>query len=208
TETDVRTALALFITSATRGATPPELALGFQGVRPLPTGLPELLDGLLSDLRHVSSGTLGNLVQIAADAWRRLRIGAGTAPWTRAAAHLTSLARPIVSQAADDESIRLLQAIVERSRMEALVDLDWSQAGSVSLMNFHQTKGREADAVILVYRPGDYLANRATREPFEEASRLLYVAMTRARERVVVVLPPEPHALVAPFEDLVMINAK
>ena len=69
-------------------------------------------------------------------------------------------------------------------------------------MNFHQTKGREADAVILVYRDGDYLADRNDSEPFEESSRVLLVALSRAKKEVVVILPVEPHQLVAPFTEL------
>ena len=68
-------------------------------------------------------------------------------------------------------------------------------------MNFHQTKGREADQVILLYRAGDYLADRRATEPFAESSRVLYVVLTRARERVVVLLPRNPHQLIAPFAD-------
>lgn len=202
TESDLHTGLALFITSATRGQKVPPLALAFRGLRALPAGLTDLIDRLKLDLVDAGRGPLGELVQVAADAWRRLRISPGTAPWTRAAAHFVALARPLATQPASEASVQQLQLVVERSRVESMLDLDWAQAGLVSLMNFHQTKGREADVVLLVYQPNDYLAHRAAREPYTDASRLLYVAMTRARERVVVVLSPQPHVLVAPFADL------
>lgn len=64
-------------------------------------------------------------------------------------------------------------------------------------MNFSQTSGREADAVILSYTSSDYYGNVS--EPYDVASRLLYVSMTRARDTVVVLLPTEPHPLLAPF---------
>ncbi len=64
-------------------------------------------------------------------------------------------------------------------------------------MNFSQTKGREADATLLVFADDDFFGYEA--EPFPDASRLLYVAMTRARTRVVL-LPPWPHPLVAPLQ--------
>jgi DNA helicase-2/ATP-dependent DNA helicase PcrA len=64
-------------------------------------------------------------------------------------------------------------------------------------MNLHQTKGREADAVIIAFRDTDYHGTEA--EPFPAASRLLYVALTRARQQVTLLLPRQPHALVAPF---------
>ena len=47
--------------------------------------------------------------------------------------------------------MRQLCEIVERSRVEALIDLDYSERGTVKLMNYHQTKGREADTVIHVF---------------------------------------------------------
>jgi DNA helicase-2/ATP-dependent DNA helicase PcrA len=66
-------------------------------------------------------------------------------------------------------------------------------------MNFHQTKGREADVVILVYRSGDYLADWKEAEPYERASRVLYVSLTRARHRAIILLPDDPHPLVCPL---------
>jgi hypothetical protein len=85
---------------------------------------------------------------------------------------------------------------VQAIRGASFVELDSGDLGAVQLMNFSQTKGREADATVLVFDDDDYFGRE--REPFHEASRLLYVAMTRARKQVVVLLPPQPHALVAP----------
>ena len=67
-------------------------------------------------------------------------------------------------------------------------------------MNYHQTKGREADTVVHVFRPNDYFGREV--EPFAKTSRLLNVAVSRARQRVVVELPPTPHPLVEPFNFL------
>ena len=64
-------------------------------------------------------------------------------------------------------------------------------------MTYHQTKSREADTAIHVYRHGDFFGREG--EPFEEASRLLNVAITRARKRLVLILPHDPHPLVKPF---------
>jgi len=80
-----------------------------------------------------------------------------------------------------------------------LLEHELAGRSSIQLMNFHQTKGREADAVILVYQVGDYLANARDREPYSEPSKVLYGALTRARERILVALPSNPHPLVAPF---------
>lgn len=68
-------------------------------------------------------------------------------------------------------------------------------------MNYHQTKGREADIVIHVFHDDDYFGNEA--ESFEELSRLLNVALSRAKERVIILLLPKPHPLVKPFGALI-----
>jgi DNA helicase-2/ATP-dependent DNA helicase PcrA len=89
--------------------------------------------------------------------------------------------------------------MVERRLPRALVDFDGAGSSPVQLMNFHQTKGREADAVILVYQNTDWFGKE--RAPFPKTSRVLFVALTRARERVVIVLPT-PHPLVAPLANV------
>jgi len=71
---------------------------------------------------------------------------------------------------------------------------------TTQVMNFHQTKGREAEVVILVYRDADWFGRET--EPFTRNSRLLYVSLTRARMRDVIILPANPHRLVAPFSRL------
>ena len=82
-------------------------------------------------------------------------------------------------------------------RDASFVELDAGDGGAIQLMNFSQTKGREADATILSYSSNDYYGRGG--EPYDEPSRILYVSMTRARRKVVVMLPPVPHAVVAPF---------
>lgn len=52
---------------------------------------------------------------------------------------------------------------------------------------------------MLVYRDGGFVTSWRDGEPFAEASRVLYVALTRARIRVTVLLSPAPHPLIAPF---------
>ena len=71
-----------------------------------------------------------------------------------------------------------------------------------------KTKGREADGVVLVFRPNDYYVHwKEDREPYEKRSRLLFVAISRARQKVAVILPPQPHQLVAPFRNLAAVVA-
>jgi hypothetical protein len=55
----------------------------------------------------------------------------------------------------------------------------------VQLINLHQTKGPEADAIVILY--GDDDSHGYDDEPFVEGSRLLYVILTRARTEVTVI---------------------
>ena len=51
-------------------------------------------------------------------------------------------------------------------------------------MGLYQSKGREADATIVVLRGNDYFGQEA--EPMPNGSKLLYVVLTRARRKTVV----------------------
>ena len=74
---------------------------------------------------------------------------------------------------------------------------------SVQLMNFHQAKGREVDGVILAYGQDEFHARRNEIEPYVRQARVQYVAISRARRRVSVLLPPRPHPVIAPFAQIV-----
>jgi DNA helicase-2/ATP-dependent DNA helicase PcrA len=67
-------------------------------------------------------------------------------------------------------------------------------------MNLHQTKGREADAVVILCGDDDFHGYEI--EPFVDGSRLLYVILTRARKEVTLIFGYKPHALVAPIAAL------
>jgi DNA helicase-2/ATP-dependent DNA helicase PcrA len=72
----------------------------------------------------------------------------------------------------------------------------------VQLMNLYQTKGREADATIVVLREGDFMGTEG--EPFPTTSRLLYVVFSRARHRIIVLLVGDYlHPAVEPLTQLV-----
>jgi DNA helicase-2/ATP-dependent DNA helicase PcrA len=188
---------ATFLTASTRGAGPPELAVNLVRGLPIDPGLARLFDQVYADLASAGQRTMEDVVTLATAAWPRLRVRRGMRPWGRAAPVFLGMARPFLREGATTDAAARLEAAVERRRPRTLLDFDTVYPGPVQLMNFHQTKGREADAVLLVYRDGDWWGRE--REPFGRSSRVLLVSITRARERVVVILPPRPHALVAPF---------
>lgn len=133
------------------------------------------------------------------DAWERLGFASGRRAWTRAGRNLVALVARVRSGGPEQVSRRVALAAAAL-RNESFVELDSGDSGAVQLMNFHQTKGRQADVVILSHSSDDWYGYDG--EPYEEPSRLLYVTLTRARHRVIVLLPPTPHSLVAPFADL------
>jgi DNA helicase-2/ATP-dependent DNA helicase PcrA len=196
---DLRVRLAVFLTACTRGKSAPLLAHSLASGLGLPGPIEERLLQIERALKEAAQGTIGDLVTVACQVWRALSITGGARPWQRATLDFVALARSVSSTTASPASVGVLAAAVDRRRPAALVDFDATHGPPVQLMNFHQTKGREADVVILVYRDGDYLANWQDGEPYEEPSRVLFVSLTRARQRVIVVLPPRPHPLVAPF---------
>ena len=197
---EVRESFGLFLTATTRRRQAPPLALALIGKSDLPGLIEDAVLNLQYALTAAADGTLEDVATIAVQSWEKLGISAAYRPWRRAAAHFRRLVWPLRTSEVSEESVRQLSEIVEGSRVSALIDLDYSERGTVKLMNYHQTKGREADTVVHVFGPDDYFGSEV--EPFEKTSRLLNVAISRARHRVIVILPPTPHPLVEPFTTL------
>lgn len=97
-------------------------------------------------------------------------------------------------------TVQELAREVEELRASTLVGALAPRAKPVQVMNLHQTKGREADATVLLLQPDEFHGREV--EPYPTGSRLLYVCLTRARERAHIVLPDDTrvlHGLWAPF---------
>ena len=197
---DIRESLALFLTASVRGRDAPPMAFAIIGSGSLPLRVDNAISELEWALAGATDGTMGELGQIAMRSWYGLGLTSGFRPWQRAAQHFARLLTPFRDEQVSVAAIHHLHAAVERSQTEALIDLDYSEHSKVKLMTYHQTKSREADTAIHVYREEDFFGREG--EPFEEASRLLNVAITRARKRLVLVLPHDPHPLVEPFNSL------
>ncbi len=198
---ELRLALGIFLTSVVRGRDAPPLAIALAGRDGLPQGLENSLVGLENALGDLFGHTMEDLVTLATESWFRIAINAGRRVWRRAAVHFLRLARALFSEPVTTASVELLVSELDAAYREALIDANFSERASVKLMGFHQTKGRESDTVIHVFQNGDYFGRE--REPFEELSRLMNVAFSRARKNVVVILPPSPHAVIQPLVDLV-----
>jgi DNA helicase-2/ATP-dependent DNA helicase PcrA len=198
---ELRLRLAVFLTASVRGNTVPDLAIALNAGAPLPAHLRGRLDAAMRRLREAAEDRLELLISAAAELWPTLNITSGNRPWNQAARTFGAIAHLLVgrSRNLDDFFAELARRITEQ-RVESIFDLDAGVGQSIQLMNFHQTKGREADVVILVYRDEDWFGHE--QEPFSTNSRLMYVSLTRARRKNVVILPASPHPLVAPFVGL------
>jgi len=142
--------------------------------------------------------TSDNLISAVCAFWPSLKIGVGQAEWQRAAGTFRALIRPLLRSPTEWRSIAepILQR-AEAASAEALVTTDEFETAPIRLMNFHQTKGREADATILVFTNKDFFGPEDA--PYPDTSRLMYVAFTRARHNVIVLMPAQPHPVPAPL---------
>ncbi len=191
---EVPAALAIALTATVRSPQAPPLANALLAGASVSPAFDERLLTLRDALAQAGSLEVG--AEVSAGAWEAIGFDSGRRSWTRAQARFL----PLAMQAGSDEHDPLTQLgrAVLQSRDASFVELDAGDSGSIQLMNFSQTKGREADAVILSYTSSDWYGRHAA-EPFDEASRILYVSLTRAKGCAVVLLPSSPHPLVAPF---------
>lgn len=195
---DVVDELAVCLTATVRSTKPPQLAIALRTGRNVPRILGERLEALQADLSDAGSD-VDRLTPVVMDAWERLGFTSGRRAWARAGRNLVALVARVRSGGLDQVVQRVALAVAAL-RSESFVELDSGDSGAIQLMNFHQTKGREADVVILSHSSDDWYGYDD--EPYDEPSRVLYVSLTRARHRVIVLLPPTPHPLVAPFAGL------
>lgn len=185
--------MAVFLTSAVRSKKIPPLA------QTLAAGTAAgVLAKRLRDIRLAlrEAVDLTAAARVAAQSWPSLS-RTGERAWRRASAEamlLVSLCTRL------EDPVRTLTQRVEAARVDSFTEVDAGDTAPVQVMNLHQTKGREADAVIVVFRNDDYHGTEG--EPFPALSRLLYVILTRARNEVTLLLPPDPHPLVAPFASI------
>jgi DNA helicase II / ATP-dependent DNA helicase PcrA len=98
---------------------------------------------------------LDTAAQVAAESWPALGLGRGLRQWRRVAAEVTRL-MTLSGHALDAVSLQ-----VERTRLESFTDVDAGDEAAVQVMNLHQTKGRESDAIVAVFRADDYYGSES-----------------------------------------------
>lgn len=196
--------LAIFVASAVRGKNVPALAYQILGLHAGPDTLLQRLAELQVRLDGLSPKAA--LIE-AAQAHTAIGLPNKSSAWARAAQMLTpmlaSCLRITRNRNRTSESILAnLDQMIANRRVAMLTEDTAETEAVVELMNLHQTKGREADATVVVLRADDFFGFEKD-EPFEEGSRLLYVVFSRARQRVVVLIfGTNLKALVAPLAEL------
>lgn len=132
----------------------------------------------------------------------------GGQAWARGTVTLRSLLGPRVcrSTALPPNGFDFLRDRLTDEQVSLLTYSDQGDAAVVQLMGLYQSKGREADATIVVLRENDYYGRES--EPMPAGSKLLYVVLTRARVKTIVLtlgtqLPPliYPLAMLASAPD-------
>lgn len=188
--------LAVFVASAQKGQQVPSLArMILQGGS---GALANRLQGLQASL---DNAPFERAVSLAATAHGDIGLPNKAKAWRQA----SGLLRPMVARAHRTSGPRsaVLALVQDATRAASgLLTEVADDPGDVQVMNLHQTKGREADATIVVLRATDFFG-KGERPPYMNTSRLLYVVFSRARHRVVLLLVGHGHpAQIAPLTAL------
>lgn len=179
--------LAVFVTSAVRGQAVPNLARMLLGQLEPPASFTQRMRELAADLR---AADLTAALDIGRRAHTRIGLPTKATSWAKAADHLGPMLASSLRGATSTSAagaLAGLEALVVDQRMSLLTDTIAEREPAVQLMGLYQTKGREADATVIILRSTDFFGTDRS-EPFEEGSRLMYVVFTRARIRSVVLI--------------------
>lgn len=193
--------LAVFVTSAVRGRAVPDLARMLLGRLQPPDALAARLRQLEADLQ---TADLTAALTIGREAHARIGLPSKATSWSRAGGQLASLLSSCMqgSDIAAPSVLARLDVLVEEQRTGLLTETVTEHEPPVQLMGLYQTKGREADATVIILRATDFFGTDRT-EPFEQGSRLMYVVFTRARiKSVVLIFGSGLPGLVAPLAQL------
>ena len=180
---EVLECLAVFVTSAQRrGAVPPLAWNIINGA-----GSTTLQSRLIDLALELDGAPIEKALRTAARAHQSLGLPSKSAAWDDAAALLSTMhARAIRQTGHLTDRAAIVRVIGAESREATYTTLTESvvRPRPVQLMNLYQTKGREADATVVVLREGDWFGDEG--EPWPSTSRLLYVVFSRARQRIII----------------------
>lgn len=188
-----REALAVYLRSIVRGRGANDQARAI--VNKSDAAFEEALGGVVADLKSATdpAADIDLILDVLSATHGRLGFPRGEETWVLANLQLRRAARLLQ----DDRNFDAVAAEVDRLRADSLVGIAAARQKPVQVMNLHQTKGREADVTVLILQDDEYHGKET--EPFPTGSRLLYVCMTRARQRAHIVVPDQVHQLWLPL---------
>lgn len=197
----IRRALGIFATSTERGGGAPQLARMIAGLVPASATLVSRLSQSESKLAAATS--IPEALDLIAEAPEAIGLTRGGRAWARSTVILRALLGPRLCRAekfppGGFDSFR--ERLADR-QVSLLTHNDVDDSADVQLMGLYQSKGREADATIVVLRGNDYFGKES--EPMPVGSKLLYVVLTRARTKTIVLTLGSPlPALIYPLAAL------
>jgi DNA helicase II / ATP-dependent DNA helicase PcrA len=184
---EVLGSLAVFVTSATRPVRGQRVpALAYQILSGSGTAI---LDSRMYKLKQaLQDAEPREALEVGSGAHSFIGLPSKLTAWQYAAGILRRLYARVSHDGRRLSSSGRVQQLARAASEESIAILTYvaDDPQQIQLMNLHQTKGREADATVVVLRAGDWFGNSA--EPYLETSRLLYVVFSRAREKIVVLL--------------------
>jgi len=105
---------------------------------------------------------------------------------------LSVAVRQVQAHVPDDAEVRSqadVRLTMQRARVSMLAARDFEGRGGgdvVRVMNVHQAKNREFDFVAVIYDARDVYGGADTEEAYEKHRMLLYQAVTRAKQNVII----------------------
>jgi DNA helicase-2/ATP-dependent DNA helicase PcrA len=180
----IRRGLGIFVTSTERGGNAPQLARMIVGQVAAPATLSARLTLLESSL--VSATSIPEVLDLVAQVPEGIGLTRGRRTWARSTVILRALLGPRLCRAATfpQDGLDFLRERLTDQQVSLLTYSDTDDPADVQLMGLYQSKGREADATIVVLRGNDYFGTES--EPMPVGSKLLYVVLTRARTKTIV----------------------
>lgn len=189
----IRRGLGIFVTSTERGGNAPQLARMIVGQLAPPSTLNTRLREFESSL--LSAASIPEALNLIVRMPDEIGLTRGGRAWARGTEFLLNLLGPRLCRAATfpPGGIEFVRERLADQQVSLLTHSATDAPADVQLMGLYQSKGREADATVVLLRGNDYFGRED--EPMPVGSKLLYVVLTRARSKTVVLtlgsaLPP------------------